>query len=296
MTTLPKTLILVPSGFRDYYILGALHQLYVADLLRDVTTIISASSMSIVVILLAIGYEPIEIAVMSVGLNFLENGDQFKERCILKYSRDKIIKKCFRIPTLGEIKEMSSLDLYFAVFDRNKNDVVYFSTKDNPDLSVLTLIENCCTSTFDSDSDFCDSFVVDPFPFPDLLTLPKDDCIMSISVGENMEKYDLVRNVISLLSFSRNYIIKKSVKSLKKEYHNLISLELISEISSVFVTDKESERMLMFKQGKEITEEFIKSKNFPEEEVEEKVEENSAENSKCEKIDIDGETYYKEPV
>lgn len=178
-----ETLILGGCGKRDYVILGALHYMFIHDYLSNVKKVITGCSTINVAVLLAVGYTPIDIALLPEDYRL----------------RDVIVAKLGIVPTLGGLKAFSNLELVLAMNDR------YMSSETNPDVGVLEAVESC-SRTVNS------SFLNNPYPVPLGDHIVGDGSLFGIVVIDETTGNGFFDELSRLTTIPRNELIKRTIR------------------------------------------------------------------------------------
>lgn len=152
-----KTLVLSGNSTNAIVMLGALQYLYDNKILNTIQTFVAASSGSILSLLLAIGYTPLEVlSYLCVNkvyktvppfniANVLLSGKPLMEFTpIKKCLEDMICDKIGHIPTLKSFLTNFNITIIFSVFNLTDNKLEYVSYKTYPDLKLTDAVHMSC--------------------------------------------------------------------------------------------------------------------------------------------------------
>lgn len=154
-----NTLCLGGGSIRGLCELGALHY-FVSEGILDlskINTFAGTSVGSVIALLLAVGYAPMDILihVMKVDawmdfevtdiLQFREKGGILDLKNLIKNVEELILKKMHFIPTLKELFEMKKKKLVVCATNVTRHRCEYFDFESEPELSCIDAITMSCS-------------------------------------------------------------------------------------------------------------------------------------------------------
>lgn len=240
------TIVLGGGGVKCIATLGALQRLHDTNKLSSVHTYIGTSAGSIIGLLLAVGYTPIEIVVYICSERVLEsiapldmmslvtgNGAIRYDAKIGVHIRKlvcaKIGKECI---SLKELYDTFGVTLVCVSYNLTSNECVYLSHKTHPDLDCLMgvrmssslpivfdecIVDNCV---------YIDGGVVDNFP---ILRADESTRVFGVSIftthSSHMSKHKIVNLIRLLMSVSSNMYIRRII-SVSEETCAILKIDL----------------------------------------------------------------------
>lgn len=187
-----ETLVLGGCGKRDYVILGALHYMFIHDYLSSVKKVITGCSTINIAVLLAVGYTPIDIALLPEDYKL----------------RDVISAKLSVIPTLQGLKIFSDLEIVMATNDK------YISSSTHPNLGVVEAVDLCTKPTNNA-------FLSNPYPVPLGEDVVEDHDIVGLVVVDEAPGSSFLDELTRLTTIPRNELIKRTTRESKLMYKNI---------------------------------------------------------------------------
>jgi len=152
----PLVLVLGSSGFASYAQLGALWFLSYTHLLRNVKTYVGCSVGAIISLLLASGYQPLEVInddkVLASLIEYIQGIKPAQLTTLVTQSglltldplKDYLTKKMTTkfgfVPTMKQLYDLRGCELVTVAVNVAKNQTVYLSRDNHPALSVVEAV------------------------------------------------------------------------------------------------------------------------------------------------------------
>lgn len=215
-----KTLVLSGNSTNSILVLGALQRMFEKHALKTVQTYVAVSSGTIISVLLAIGYTPLEILIYICSeqvyktvpvfnlLNVLVTGKPALDFAPIKTCLEKMIcLKLGHVPTLKALYELTKKTIIFSVYNLTDKKREYISVKNHEALLVTDAIHMSCNfpiifKPFEFNNKlYIDGGLADAFPI-DLAIAFHQNPILGIYIKNPIPDYryqETTANVFHLL-------------------------------------------------------------------------------------------------
>lgn len=152
----PTHIVIGPGGSKGFYFIGALHELYVSDMLTDVVGYSGSSVGAMLSLLMTCGYKPSQINRMAVETNLFadfftvklgQRIDEMRKNCgvisntaIRVKLEEAVIRKFGKMVTMKELYERTHILFQAVTFDIQTNTAYYINHINFPDLNVIQAV------------------------------------------------------------------------------------------------------------------------------------------------------------
>lgn len=152
----PRYITLGPGGVKGFYIIGALHKLYIEGVLNEVQGYSGSSVGSIIGLLMICGYTPVEIMSIAADATIFTdfynvsiserltemrtNYGVTSNKAVQKKLKAAVTQKFSRVPTMKELYLMTGIELYTTTYNLTQRKVVYISHHTHPNMDVVTSV------------------------------------------------------------------------------------------------------------------------------------------------------------
>lgn len=280
MSDIYKTLCIGGGSIRGLCELGALHYLNIKKIydIYNIDTICGTSIGSAIALLLAVGYEPMDILQETIKIKKIMDFDlsnflHFKrDGGVLDISNftihiEKLVeKKMGYIPTLQELYDDTGIKLVVTVTNVSFQQSEYLSYDNHPNLSCISAIKMSCNLPiifkrieFDG-CYYADGGILDNFPIEYACSLNKDTKVIGVSVcGKNTRSDSLFSYIYTLTTLSVTEIQRLNIEKCKTLNALMINLTATNTPPLSFNLT-ETEKMQLFCEGYNMAEEIYTRK------------------------------------
>jgi len=233
----PKVLVLGSINFSIYSLLGSLLYISHNNVLRDTKTYIGVSISSVYALLLACGYEPLEIvndsSITKIVSNYTSNiqntnlinsiGTVFNRSGIIsvepirKYLTEKIKSKFGFIPTFKQLYDIRDVEFVAVTVNLTKRRTEYLFRDSNPNMNIIeACIMSMCfpllVEKYVHNGDvYVDGSLGNPYPI-DFMDDNEIE-ILGILADDITYKDDLLSYLMSSLSYPMSELKKRIIEN-----------------------------------------------------------------------------------
>lgn len=246
----PKNLFIGSGGSSGIVMLGYLYPLYEDNYFTEIKKYYGCSVGSIIILLIALGYTPYEIAQTSSLIDFFvdlkinwkilsENFGLIKPEKYLDIIEKLILKKCDEIPTLNQLYKKYKIEITMITLNISTGRTSYLHYEKYPNLSVLKAIEMSCAIPFIFSKCLYNGFYYvdgvfgDPFP-SELFDNEETFCIGIDTILNPIKDFtSYFKNfTLSVINASKERSMKKIKKNVKIVTLSIDDQNIIPKINS----------------------------------------------------------------
>lgn len=277
----PKVLCLGSGGIKGLDELGAIWWFWSENVLSDVDTYIGCSVGGIIGALMVIGYWPHEILTWAIDTTLFKDVSEIQvtglaqdyglvtnrsfDDALARRLKTMIVNKFGRVPTLGDLYEITGKTLILTVVSLKEESEIYVSNKTHPDMDLMTALRATSSTPFifgklEHQKDYLsDGALTVPLPISHL-----DDGltpILAIGVEDcrswTFEKIDIMKYFDRLTSLPLKKLTKMLVANASKACYTVI-VPVRDEMGMIESSTREA-RMSKFLSGYHYTASYVLS-------------------------------------